>query len=57
MTSNDQPTRAEEPTTGPSSVDRRPAYEPPRIVKKHLMSRVTLLTGGGPPAGGLPASG
>jgi len=35
----------------------RPAYEPPRILKKRSVSRVTLFTGGGPPAAGLPAHG
>jgi hypothetical protein len=57
MTTKDPQPRAAEPTSGAPSADRRPAYEPPRIVKKRSVSRVTLFTGGGPPAGGLPASG
>ncbi len=34
----------------------RPRYEPPRVVKKRSVSRVTLFTGGGPEAGGTPTT-
>jgi hypothetical protein len=37
----------------PEGPSERPAYEPPRIVKKRSVSRVTLFTGGGPSEGGL----
>lgn len=57
MTTHDAHPRIDEPVPGPSSADRRPAYEPPRIVKKRSVSRVTLFTGGGPPAAGVTASG
>jgi hypothetical protein len=33
--------------------DGRPAYQPPRIVKKRAVSRATLFTGSGPDAGGV----
>jgi hypothetical protein len=36
---------------------RRPAYQPPRIVKKRAVSRATLFTGGGPDAGGVVGNG
>jgi hypothetical protein len=35
----------------------RPAYEPPRIVKKRSVSRATLFSGGGPSGGGPPGPG
>jgi hypothetical protein len=41
----------------PAEQDPRPAYEPPRVLKKRSVSRVTLFTGGGVLSGGLPASG
>ncbi len=31
----------------------RPAYHPPRIVKKRPVSRATLFTGSGPDSGGV----
>ena len=31
----------------------RPAYQPPRIVKKRAVSRATLFTGSGPDSGGV----
>ncbi len=31
----------------------RPAYQPPRIVKKRAVSRATLFTGSGPDGGGV----
>ncbi len=34
----------------------RPRYEPPRVVKKRSVSRVTLLTGHTPDAGGTPST-
>lgn len=34
----------------------RPRYEPPRVVKKRSVSRVTLVTGGGPDSGGTPST-
>ncbi len=34
----------------------RPRYEPPRVVKKRSVSRVTLFTGGGPTSGGTPTT-
>jgi hypothetical protein len=42
--------------------DPRPAYEPPRIMKKRSVARATLasqspVTGTGPSAGGLVATG
>ncbi|MBI5544328.1 MAG: hypothetical protein HY901_10590 [Deltaproteobacteria bacterium] len=44
------------PGTGTS--DRpAPSYEPPRILKKRSVARVTLFSGGGVSAGGLTASG
>jgi hypothetical protein len=33
--------------------DGRPAYQPPRIVKKRAVSRATLFTGTGPDSGGV----
>ena len=45
------------PTTPPEPARaERPRYEPPRVVKKRSVSRVTLFTGGGPDAGGTPTS-
>lgn len=35
------------------SRDGRPAYQPPRIVKKRAVSRATLFTGTGPDSGGV----
>lgn len=35
------------------AVDGRPAYQPPRIVKKRSVSRATLFTGTGPDSGGV----
>ena len=39
-----QPPRGD---AGAPRSDDLPAYEPPRIVKKRAVSRVTLFTGGG----------
>jgi len=51
-----QPLDADRTASEQPAADR-PAYEPPRILKKRSVSRVTLFTGGGPPAAGLPAHG
>lgn len=40
------------PDVEPARDEERPAYEPPRIVKKRSVSRATLFTGSGPMAGG-----
>jgi hypothetical protein len=47
------------PVTGDARAQpaERPAYEPPRLLKKQSVSRVTLFSGGGPGAGGLSAGG
>lgn len=37
--------------------DARLAYEPPKLLKKRSIARVTLFSGGGVAAGGLTASG
>jgi hypothetical protein len=40
-------------TPTPAPRDERPAYEPPRILKKRAVQRVTLFSGGGPPVTGI----
>jgi hypothetical protein len=46
-----------DPSAAREEAAERPAYEPPQILKKRSVARVTLFSGGGPPVGGLPAGG
>jgi len=46
-----------EPKPEELETTEKPAYEPPQVLKKRSVSRVTLFSGGGVAAGGLTANG
>jgi hypothetical protein len=54
MTEKKNPSHASPAASADPAADPRPAYEPPRVVKKKAVTRATLFSGGGGPTS-LPA--
>ncbi len=50
------PKHAQSTSSREPAPPERPRYEPPRVIKKRSVSRVTLVTGGGPDSGGTPST-